>query len=168
MKLFAAVFLFQVLAAFATEIDLALIQFPEPKTIDALNEALAKVNLLEITNSNRTMTKERALQNGSVLFAQSTAASNLVSSTRLENLRADVSGSYKNGRLEVEITLSEGVDSGLRNFTKRTYHGAADLPAGSVRVISLRQITTKKTAAEKGRIEVRELATTTAIIARAR
>jgi len=120
MKLFAAVFLFQAVAAFATEIDLALIQFPEPKTAEALNEALAKVNLAEITNSNRTMTKERALQNGSVLFAQSTAASNLVSSTRLENLRADVSGSYKNGRLEVQITLSEGVDSGLRNFTKRT------------------------------------------------
>jgi hypothetical protein len=35
-------------------------------------------------------------------------------------------------------------------------------------VISLRLITTKKTAAEKGRIEVRELETTTAIIARAR
>ena len=168
MKLFAAVFLFQAVAAFATEIDLALIQFPEPKTAEALNEALAKVNLAEITNSNRTMTKERALQNGSVLFAQSTAASNLVSSTRLENLRADVSGSYKNGRLEVQITLSEGVDSGLRNFTKRTYKGAAELPPGSTRVISLRLITTKKTAAEKGRIEVRELETTTAIIARAR
>jgi hypothetical protein len=118
---------------------------------------LAKVNLAEITNSNRTMTKERALQNGSVLFAQSTAASNLVSSTRLENLRADVLGSYKNGRLEVQITLSEGVDSGLRNFTKRSYQGAAELPLGSTRVISLRLITTKKTAAEKGRIEVREL-----------
>ena len=168
MKLFAAVFLFQAIAAFATEIDLALIQFPEPKTAEALNEALAKVNLAEITNSNRTMTKERALKNGSVLFAQSTAASNLVSSTRLENHRADVSGSYKNGRLEVQITLSEGVDAGLRNFSKRTYQGAADLPPGSTRVISLRLITTKKTAAEKGRIEVRELETTTAIIARAR
>ena len=168
MKLFAAVFLFQAIAAFATEIDLALIQFPEPKTIESLNESLSKVNLAEITNSNRTMTKERALQNGSVLFAQSTAASNLVSSTRLENLRADVSGSYKNGRLEVQITLSEGVDSGLRNFTKRIYQGAAELPPGSTRVISLRLITTKKTAAEKGRIEVRELETTTAIIARAR
>lgn len=168
MKLFAAVFLFHAIAAFATEIDLALIQFPEPKTAEALNEALAKVNLAEITNSNRTMTKERALQNGSVLFAQSTAASNLISSTRLENLRADVSGSYKNGRLEVQITLSEGVDSGLRNFTKRTYQGAAELPPCSTRVISLRLITTKKTAAEKGRIEVRELETTTAIIARAR
>ena len=168
MKLFAAVFLFHAIAAFATEIDLALIQFPEPKTAEALNEALAKVNLAEITNSNRTMTKERALQNGSVLFAQSTAASNLVSSTRLENLRADVLGSYKNGRLEVQITLSEGVDAGLRNFSKRTYQGAADLPPGSTRVISLRLITTKKTAAEKGRIEVRELETTTAIIARAR
>ena len=168
MRLFAAVFLIQAVAAFASQIDLALIQFPEPKTAEELNAALAKVNLAEITNSNRTMTKERALQNGSVLFAQSTASSNLATSTRLENLRADVQGSYNNARLDIQITLSEGVDAGLRNFTKRTFQGAADLPPGSTRVISLRQITSKKTAAVKGRIEVRDSETTTAIIARAR
>ena len=32
MRLFAAVFLIQAVAAFASQIDLALIQFPEPKT----------------------------------------------------------------------------------------------------------------------------------------
>lgn len=168
MRLFATIFLIQAVAAFASQIDLALIQFPEPKTAEELNEALAKVNLIEITNSNRTMTKQRALQNGTVLFAQSTDSANLTSSTRLDNLRADVSGSYKNGRLEIQISLSEGVDAGLRSFTKRTYQGAAELPPGSTRVIGLRQITSKKTAAEKGRIEVRESQTTTAIIARAR
>jgi hypothetical protein len=77
MRLFAAVFLIQAVAAFASQIDLALIQFPEPKTAEELNEALAKVNLIEITNSNRTMTKQRALQNGTVLFAQSTDSANL-------------------------------------------------------------------------------------------
>lgn len=168
MRLFAAIFLIQAVAAFASQIDLALIQFPEPKTAEELNEALAKVNLIEITNSNRTMTKQRALQNGTVLFAQSTDSANLTSSTRLDNLRADVSGSYKNGRLDIQISLSEGVDAGLRSFTKRTYQGIAELPPGSTRVIGLRQITSKKTAAEKGRIEVRESQSTTAIIARAR
>jgi hypothetical protein len=108
------------------------------------------------------------LQNGSVLFAQSTDSASLTSSTRLDNLRADVSGSYKNGRLEIQISLSEGVDAGLRSFTKRTYQGAAELPPGSTRVIGLRQITSKKTAAEKGRIVIRESQSTTAIIARAR
>lgn len=168
MRLFAAVFLIQAVAAFASQIDLALIQFPEPKTAEELNAALAKVNLAEITNSDRTMTKQRALQNGTVLFAQSTDSANLTSSTRLDNLRADVSGSYKNGRLDIQISLSDGVDAGLRSFTKRTYQGSAELPTGSTRVIGLRQITSKKTAAEKGRIEVRESQTTTAIIARAR
>lgn len=83
MRVFAAVFLFQAIAACALEIDLALIQFPEPKTAEALNEALAKVNLAEIANSNQTMTKERALQGGTVLFAQRTDSQNLDSSTRL-------------------------------------------------------------------------------------
>ncbi|MFZ9920159.1 MAG: hypothetical protein ACO3FQ_03255 [Terrimicrobiaceae bacterium] len=168
MRHFAAIFLIQAVAAFASQIDLALIQFPETKTAEELNEALVKANLAEITNSNRTMTKERALQNGTVLFTQTISSSNLASSTRLENLRADVSGSYKNGRLEVEITLSEGVEAGLRSFTKRTYQGSAELPSGTTRVISLRQIVRKNTVAEKGRIEVRESETTTAIIARAR
>ena len=165
MRVFVAVLLFQAVAACASEIDLALIQFPEPKTVEALNEALAKVNLAEITNSNRTMTKERILQGGVVLFAQRTDTANLNSSTRLADVRAEVSGSYKNGRLDILITISEGVEAGLRSFTKRTFQGSAELPRGVARVISLRQIKRKTTVAEKGRSEVRESETTTALIA---
>ncbi len=168
MRLFAALLLFQAVAASASEIDLALIQFPEPKTAEALNEALAQVNLAEITNSNRTMTKERALQGGVVLFAQRVDSENLNNFTRLGDVRADVTGSYKNGRLEVQITLSEGVDAGLRSFTMRVYQGSAYLPLGSSRVISLRQIKRKSTVGEKGRTEVRESETTTALLATAR
>lgn len=168
MRVFAAVFLLQAVVACASQIDLALIQFPEPKTALALNEALAKVNLAEITNSNRTMTKERALQGGVVLFAQSTDSANLNSTSRLGDVRADVSGSYKNGQLEVQITISEGVDAGLRSFTKRSFQGVAELPRGTTRVISLRQITRKSTVAEKGRSEVRESETTTALVASAK
>ena len=165
MRVFFAVLLFQAVAAYASEIDLALIQFPEPKTTEALNEALAKVNLAEITNSNRTMTKERALQGGVVLFAQRTDAANLHSSTRLGDVRADVSGSYINGRLDVLMTISEGVQAGLRSFAKRSYQGSAELPRGTARVISLRLIKRKSTVAEKGRSDVRESRTTTALIA---
>jgi hypothetical protein len=168
MRLLAAVFLFQAVAAYAAEIDLALIQFPEPKTAEALNEALAKVNLAEITNSNRTITKERALQGGVVLFAQRLDSSKLDSSTRLGDTRAEVAGTYKNGRLNVLITISEGVDAGFRSFTKRSFQGLADLPPGATRVISLRQITRKITSSVKGRSEVRETESTTALIARAR
>ncbi len=166
MKLFAAVFLFQAVAAFASEIDLALIQFPEPKTADALNEALAKVNLTEITNSNRTMTQERTLQGGAILFAQHIDSSDLNSSTRIGDFRADVTGVYKNGVLDIQITISEGVDAGLRSFKKRTFQGRAELPSGTTRVISLRSIIKKNTYADKGRIDIRESESTTALIAR--
>ena len=64
MRFLAAFLLIQAVAASATEIDLALIQFPEPKTAEALNEALKKVDLSAITNADRTMTKEPALQYG--------------------------------------------------------------------------------------------------------
>lgn len=168
MRLLAAILLFQAIAASASEIDLALIQFPEPKTVETLNEALAKVNLAEITNSNRTMTKEAALKYGTVLFTQSTSAANLNTSTRLGDVRADVSGSYKNGVLDVQITISEGVDAGFRNFTKRVYQGSGELRPGTTRVISLRQIIRKSTVSEKGRSEVRESETSTALIARAK
>lgn len=168
MKLFAAIFLIQAVAAFASEIDLALIQFPEPKTAEALNEALAKVNLADITNSNRTMTQERTLQGGAVLFAQRIDSSDLNSSTRIGDFRADVSGVYKNGVLDIQITMSEGVDAGLRSFKKRTFQGRAELPLGTTRVISLRSIIKKNTSAEKGRIDIRESESTTALIARIR
>ena len=158
----------QAVAASASEIDLALIQFPEPKIAESLNEALKKVDLSAITNSDRTMTKEPALQFGTVLFTQQTDSSNLTTSTRLRDVRADVSGSYKNGQLDVLITISEGVDAGLRSFTKRVFQGSADLPLGSTRVLSLRQIKRKSTVGEKGRSEVRETESTTALIARAR
>ena len=108
------------------------------------------------------------MQGGVVLFAQCLDSSNLDSSTRLGDTRADVSGSYKQGRLEVQITISEGVDAGLRSFTKRSFQGAADLPPGTTRVISLRKITRKITTAEKGRAEIRETESTTALIARVR
>lgn len=160
--------LFQSFAAWASEIDLALIQFPEPKTAVQLNDALAKVNLFEITNSNRTMTKERALQGGVVLFNQRTDSANLNTSTRLGDVRADVTGSYKNGTLEVQIIISEGVDAGLRSFTKRSFQGSAELPRGATRVIALRQLKRKTMVGEKGRSEVRESETTTALIATAR
>ena len=168
MRFLAAFLLIQAIAASASEIDLALIQFPEPKTAETLNEALKKVDLSAITNSDRTTTKEPSLQYGSVLFTQHTDSSNLITSIRLRDVRADVSGSYKNGRLDVQITISEGVDAGLRSFTKRVFQGTADLPLGSTRVISLRQIKRKSTVGEKGRSEVREIESTTALIARAR
>jgi hypothetical protein len=168
MKFLAAFFLIQAFAASASEIDLAVIQFPEPKTAELLNEALKKVDLSAITNSDRTMTKEPALQYGTVLFIQSTNSANLNSSTRLRNVRADVSGAYNKGRIDVQITISEGSEVGLSSFNKRVFRGSDALPPGATRVISLRQIKRKSTVGEKGRLDIREKESTIALIARER
>ena len=71
------------LAANASQLDLAIVQFPEPKTAGELDAALAKVDLAEITNSNRIMTKESYLKGGYVVFAQRVSFSDSFSSCLL-------------------------------------------------------------------------------------
>ena len=155
-------------AASAQQIDLAVIQFPEPKTAELLDAALAGTRLADMTNSDRTTTSVPYLKGGTVLFAQSTAISALESSTRLGATRADVKGIYRNGRLDLRIDLSEGVKAGLRSFSSRTYQGAAALPKGSPRVIALRTITRKIQTGSKGVHKVEEVSTTHAILAQLR
>lgn len=158
----------QTLTAFAGQIDLAVIQFPEPKDEAELNAALAGSKLAELTNSDRTITRNSLLRHSTVLFAQSTNSSALTSSTRLGAVRADVSGTYLNGRLDIRIDLSEGVKSGLRSFSSRTYQGSAAISPGSPKVVSLRIITKKTNTAVKGVPKVEETSTCHAIIAQVR
>lgn len=155
-------------AASAQQIDLAVIQFPEPKTAEELNAALAGTSLVEITNSDRTMTSSPLLKGGTVLFAQSGGLGIFGSSTRLGAQRADVSGSYRSGRLQVRIELSEGVKAGLRSFSSRTFQGTEAIAPGSPRVIGLRTITRKTQSATKGVMQVGEVTTTNAILAQVR
>jgi hypothetical protein len=158
----------QTLAASAAQIDLAVIQFPEPKTEAELNTALAGVNLADITNSDRTITRHPLLRHSNVLFAQTTSPAALNSSTRLGAVRADVRGTYRNGRIDIRIDLSEGVQSGLRSFSSRFYQGSAALSPGSPKVVSLRVITKKTNTAVKGVPKVEESTTCHAVIAQIR
>jgi hypothetical protein len=158
----------QTLTAFAGQIDLAVIQFPEPKTEAELNAALADVRLAEITNSDRTLSKHPLLKHSSVLFAQSTNTNALNSSTRIGAIRADVSGDYRGGRLDVRIDLSEGVKSGFRSFSSRTYQGSAMISPGSPKIISIRTITKKINTSVKGVPNVEEVTNSHAIIAQVR
>ena len=81
------------LVANASQLDLAVVQFPEVKTAGELDAALANVNLAGITNSDRTMTTESYLKGGYVIFAQSFPLSeHFASTTRISNSRADVRG----------------------------------------------------------------------------
>jgi hypothetical protein len=169
LRLIVLALALQTLSVSAAQLDLALIRFPEPKTAEALNAALRGVSLVEITNSNRTMTSVSSLKGGSVLFAQSIAAGPVLqSSTRLRNMKADVKGLLKNSTLQVEIKLTEGVEAGLRRFSSRTYRGLAALTHGEPCVVSLQTVVEKTQTAVKGKAEVTETVTCNAIIAQLR
>jgi hypothetical protein len=152
----------------AGRLDVAVVQFPEEKTPEELNAALAKVNLFEITNSDRTMTKESYLKGGSVLFTQSLSVapgSDFSSVTRLKNERADVQGRYAGGSLTLSIELMEGVKAGLRSFQNKLYSGSAPLSAGAPRVLSIRRIKGKAPQVIKGQPKIEKYELTTAVIA---
>ncbi|MFZ4776434.1 MAG: hypothetical protein ACOYM3_13765 [Terrimicrobiaceae bacterium] len=153
------------LLANAGQLDLAIVQFPEVKTAEELNAALASVILAELTNSNRTMTPESYLKGGYVVFAQSLPATgSFASSTRISNNRADVEGKVSGNNIAVTITLGEGVDAGLRRFSSRTYQANASLAPGQPRILSLRQISGKSAVVTKGQSSIKETNFTSAII----
>ena len=169
IRLAALVFLLQTFSAFGTQLDLAVIQFPEVKTAAELNAALASVNLAEITNADRTLTNVPYLKGGTVLFTQSLpSAASLNSATRLGNSRAEVTGGFKNNSLHVELRLSEGVDAGLRRFSSRIYSGSAPLSTGAPQVLAVRTITGKTNSVSKDKAEVKETATCHVILAQLR
>jgi len=158
-------FLFS-LPAISGQLTVSVIQFPEIKTAAQLDEALAGLSLAELTNSNRTMTKASYLKGGYVVFSQTQSASQRFhSTTRLLNTQADVNGSLSGGRISVVITLSEGVDAGLRRFSKRVYQGASDLRSGQPRVVGIRQITEKTGQSIRGSGDLKETNLCSVVIA---
>lgn len=169
IRLTTLVVLFQMLCASAAQLDLALVQFPEVKTVEDLNAALAGVDLAEMTNADRTVTTVPYLKGGRVLFSQSLdPAAGLDSSTRIGNSRAEVGGNLKNNFLNLEIRLSEGVDAGLRRFSSRNYKGSAKLQTGVARVVSIRVFTEKSNSVTKTVSEIKESMNCHVLIARLR
>ena len=173
MKNLAVAFLFAFsLPVFSSQLNLAVVQFPEVKTVAELDQALAGTSLAEMTNSNRTMTKASYLKGGYVIFSQSfPLAARFKSATRLSNNRADVDGTFGNGKIHVTISLSEGVAAGLRRFSSRMFQGGefarglAQLAALEPRVVSVRQIAEKVRQVSRGDVSMAETISCTAIIA---
>lgn len=160
MRSILAAIVLSSVSVFAGQLDLAIVQFPEVKTAEELDAALAKVNLVDITNSDRTMTTESYLKGGYVVFAQSlpgTPGQRFASATRLSNFRADVAGRLGAGDIAVSITISEGVDAGLRRFSQRVYEASAPLGAGSPRVLSIRQLNSRTQGAVKGKAMLKDV-----------
>jgi len=162
---FLALF-FQTFGIFAAQLDLAVVEFPQTKTVEQLASALTKCHLADLTNSDRTVTKNPDLADGYVLFSQSIpAAPDIQSSTRIKSTRVEVSSRLQNGMLQVQITLSEGKDSGLHLFTQRIFQGQARFQPGTPQVISLRKFTAKSKIFSKNRSDFKETTTTIAIFA---
>ncbi len=167
--------LFSLLAVFALNLnlhagrlDLAVIQFPEPKTAEELNAALANVSLFDLSDADRTRTDEPYLKGGYVIFAQSVGATpgaKFSSITRLKNDRVDVEGQLGSGSISVSITTIEGVKAGLRSIESRVYRGEGPLSGGAPRVLSIRQIKGKAPHVEKGQAKMRTYDLTTVLIA---
>lgn len=167
-------FLFCLIAAaslssvLAGRLDIAVIQFPEEKSPEGLNGALSGESLFDLTNSDRTMTKESYLKGGYVLFAQSLSVSPgapFASVTRIKNERADVQGKLAGGSLDLSIEIMEGVKAGLRSFQNKLYSGSAALSPGAPQVLSIRRIRGKAPQVIKGQAKMERYDLTTAVIA---
>ncbi len=152
----------------AGELDVAVIQFPEEKTLAELQSALRTANLFELTNADRTRTAHPYLKGGYVLFAQRFAAassSSFSTSARLKNSSAEVTGRLDDGSITLLISLMEGVKVGLRTFQKRVYAGSGPLPAGSPGVLGFRQVRGRSPKVEKGQPRMESHFLTTIVVA---
>jgi hypothetical protein len=153
----------------AAQLDVAVLQFPEPKTAEEIHSALQGVHLADLTNADKTVTKISPIQGGQVLFAQSLpSAPTFNSLCRLSNSQSSMVGRFSDGVLSLKITLSEGVNSGLHHFTSRKFEGSASLPLGPARVIAIRNIQAKTKSFTKGNASVKEVFTCNLIVAQMR
>ncbi|HEY5706574.1 MAG TPA: hypothetical protein VIS96_13480 [Terrimicrobiaceae bacterium] len=152
----------------AGRLDVAIIQFPEQKAAAELESALAKVNLFEMTNADRTRTTHPYLKAGYVLFGQRLPVSpglNFWTTTRLKNASAGVEGRLETGRVSISISLMEGVKAGLRTFQKKVYTGAGPLPPGPPRLLAIRQVSGRFPSIVKGHAKMESYHQTTVVVA---
>ncbi len=157
------------LTARAGRLDIAVMQFTDKRDAGAIAQALQEVDLVKITDSDRTETNVPALRGGWVIFTQSLGISpggSFGSSTRLTNQRADVSGSLNGTNLSVKITILEGVKVGLRKFTENTYEASGSVAGGVPQLVGVRQTKNKTQTAIKGRTTITYMNFTTIVAAR--
>jgi hypothetical protein len=152
----------------AGQLDVAVVQFPEEKTPAELEKALAKVDLFELTNADRTRTAHAYLKGGYVLFAQRLPASpgsSFSTLTRLKNASGDLEGHMSTGTISVSVSLMEGVKEGLRTFQKKVYTGSGPLRPGSPHVLGVRQIKGHAPNVVKGQTKMERYFLTTVVLA---
>jgi hypothetical protein len=109
-----------------------------------------------------------AIRGGRVVFVQSLPVGKsgpFASSTRLTNQRADMQGRVSGNSVSAEITIQEGVDVGIRKFTRSTYSGTGSLSGPTPSIISTRSSTGRTQTAIKGQSKLTNYTFTTLIVA---
>jgi hypothetical protein len=157
-----------VVSLVAGRLDIAVIQYPEEKVSAELQNALAKIDLFEVTNSDRTRTTQPYLKGGYVLFAQrlpATLDSSLSTATRLKNAGAEVKAHLTGSGISVSVSLVEGVKAGLRTFARQVYTGSGPLPAGPPRLLSFRTASGRYPNIVKGQTTMQSYHQTTLLVA---
>lgn len=167
---FAGLFLSFALATVlqAGQLTVAVVQYTDARTADSLAAGFSEVDLSEVTNSDNVESKNSAIKGGRVLFAQTIpmgTSGNFASSTRMGIQRADVTGQFKAPSIKTEIVIQEGVDIGIRKFTRSVFSGSGALQGGSPTIIGIRESTGKTQSAVKGKATLTNYNFTTLVVA---
>ncbi|MGC1479913.1 MAG: hypothetical protein WA771_05390 [Chthoniobacterales bacterium] len=164
----AAVFATSTHPALAGRLDIAVIQYADARDTNEQAAAFAAADLFDITDSDSVESRDSSIRGGKVVFLQSltiSPGSSFANSTRIENQRADVQGSFNDSRVQVEIMVQEGVDIGLRKFRRKTYSADGQLSGGQTSIIGIRSSSGKTASAIKGQTKVRNTSFSTLIVA---
>ncbi len=164
---FLSLFLFPALAQ-AGQLTIAVVQYTDARTAETLVAAFAGAELTEITNSDKVESKDSAIKGGRVLFATTMpvfSESSLVSSTRLGAQRVELSVRFSPSNLKVEVTLQDGVDIGIRKFSRNVFTGSGPLNGSEPTIISIRESTGKTQSAVKGKATLKTYNFSTLVVA---
>lgn len=154
--------------ASAGRLDIAVIQYGDARDANEQATAFAGEDLFKITDSDSVESSNAAIRGGKVVFAQSivnSPGSSFAYSTRIGGSRADVSGSLASSNVQVEITVQEGVNIGLRKFRSNSYSASGAISAGQASIIGIQASRGKTASAIKGKQQVVNTNFSTLIVA---
>jgi len=152
----------------AGQLTIAVVQYTDARTPESLAAGFSGVNLSEVTNSDNVESKDMAIRGGRVLFAQTSsisATASFANSSRLGSQRADVTGSLKAPSLKVQVVIQDGVDVGIRKFSRSVFSGSGALQGNSPTILGIRESTGKTQSAIKGKASVTSYSYTTLVLA---
>jgi hypothetical protein len=152
----------------AGRLDLAVVQFPALLAEEDLSAALQQETLVEIIVGDRLQSRQSILRGGLVLFAQSLTVSsstaNVSNITRIGNKEASVEGVLQGRKIQLDVSLAEGVDAPLKRFSRRVHSGQGALQAGAPRILGFRQIESRTPVVVKGKSKTVTTLTTNLLV----